>query len=299
MPSLNADSIILPAEFDVANITYGQPRVLETGGKAIFVSYTNKDGKKNPLILQTPEMIAPFGLGCWKNDGGSCKYTIDLSFKGMDNREMLKKLFSGLRDFEKKIISDAFANSQAWLKKSFKSEEFVEALSTPIVRFPKDKNGEVTDKYPPTFKASVPFKDGKFDCDVYDKSQNLIDLNGVDLKGARVTAIIQCTGLWVAGGKFGTSFKVVQMRVIPNQTIKGYAFKEIDDKVPDEDVDEDDDADDDNDNDHALAKEVIDNAIVSEEEKEPSEDELVESSEDELESKPVAKVVRKKTASKK
>lgn len=292
MASINPNAIILPNEFDIANITYGQPRVLDNGGKAIFLSYTNKDGRKNPLVIQTPEMVAPFGLGCWKNEGGTNKYTVDLSFKGMENREVLQSLFNGLRTFEKKIVSDAFANSQAWLKKSFKSEEFVEALSTPIIRFAKDKNGDVTDKYPPTFKVTLPFKDGRFACDVYDKHKNVMNLNDVDMKGARVSALIQCLGIWVAGGKFGTSFKVLQMRVTPNQTIKGYAFKEIEDKVPDDD-DVDEESDDENDMTQQSAKEIVESAIVPSD----NDSEVIESSEDELDVKP-SKVV-KKTISKK
>jgi hypothetical protein len=73
-----------------------------------------------------------------------------------------------------------------------------------MIKHAKDKDTcEPTDKYPPTFKMNLPFCDGKFACEVYDDKRNLIDLNDIQTKGARVTALIQCTGIWLAGGKFG------------------------------------------------------------------------------------------------
>jgi hypothetical protein len=120
--------------------------------------------------------------------------------------------------------------------------------------------------------------------------KELIDTNA--FKGAKVTAIIQCLGIWVAGGKFGCSWKVLQMRVSPPQTIKGYAFKELeDDKADDSDIEDDDDT---------KANEIVANA--TEEIRNlnvDDEDDLIESSEDELDapvrssSAPKKKVIKK------
>ena len=73
---------------------------------------------------------------------------------------------------------------------------------------------------------------------MYDSSKNLIDLSTIETKGAKITAIIQCLGLWAIAGKFGCTWKVLQMRVVPVATIKGWAFKDLDDK-DDEDDDQD------------------------------------------------------------
>ena len=74
----------------------------------------------------------------------------------------------------------------------------------------------------------MPFKDGKFIPDVYDGSKNLMDLNDIETKGANIVAIIQCLGLWVAGGKYGCSWKILQMRIIP-PVGKSFAFVDLDD----------------------------------------------------------------------
>lgn len=269
------DSIVLPGDFDASKITYSEPRVLDNGGKVIYISYNKKK-----LIMQTPEMVAPFGLSKWNNEGtGVDKYSLDLSFKDKASRPVLSKFFDGLKDMDTKLVADGFANCQTWLKKPFKSLDVVEALYTPIIKHAKDKSGEVTDKYPPTFKMTIPFNGTNFTCDVYDADRNAVDLLSLETKGAKVSAIVQCVGIWVAGTKFGCSWKVLQMKVSPPARIKGYAFKEIDEKV-EKDIDEDED-------DHEDDAEVVAEVEEGEEEVE------VEESDDDLDAKPSKPVVRK------
>ncbi len=279
------DSIMLPSKFDVSGVHYGTPRTNDNGGKTIYMSYN-----KSPIVLQTPEMFAPFGKQKWENDKGVAKWTLDLSFKGMDTREQLKVFYDKMNEVDEKLIDDGVQNAFEWLKKKGASRDVVKALYTRLVRHPVDKNtGEVTDKYPPTFKLTLPWKDGSFQCEVYDNSRKLVDLATLETKGARVTAIIQCLGIWVAAGKYGCTWKVLQMRVVPPQSIRGYAFKEIEEAVVDLDDDEDDD------DDLPLKKKTDDDD--DEDENDEEDDDVVVSSEDELETKkPVA---TKKVAPKK
>lgn len=285
------DSIVLPNDFDVSKISYSQPRVLDNGGRVIYVSYDKK-----PMRMQLPFMSAPFGLNDGKSWGGEDtagkpeKFSIDLSFKGKETRDTLNKCFENFVDLQKKIVNDAFTHSQLWMKKSFKSVDVVEELASPIVKFPKDKEGNVTDKYPPTFKVNLPYRDGSFLVDVYDRNKNLVDLKTSLVKGAKVSAIVQCVGIWIIGGnKFSCSWKAVQLQVIPPQNITGFAFKEVDDKLIDDDVEEEEEV-------HESANGATgdnETKLASDEE-----DELVESSDDELDAKP-AKVVKKVSAKKK
>lgn len=234
------DSIMHPSKFNMSGVHYGTPRTNDNGGKTIYMSFN-----KGPIVLQTPEMFAPFGKQKWENDKGVAKWTLDLSFKGMDTREQLKVFYDKMNELDEKLVDDGVANAFEWLKKKGASRDVVKALYTKLVRHPVDKNtGEVTDKYPPTFKLTLPWKEGAFQCEVYDNNRKLVDLANLETKGARVTAIIQCLGIWVAAGKYGCTWKVLQMRVVPPQSIKGYAFKEIEEAVGDLD-DEDDDDDDD------------------------------------------------------
>jgi hypothetical protein len=281
----NTNSITLAKEFDSSKITYSDVKMLENGGKVVYVSYN-----KAPLVLQTPEMSAPFGMQNWNNDN-RIKYTMDLSFKGMDRRVGVQTFYNVLETLDNKLVEDAFKNQATWFKgRKITSPEVASALYTPLIKHAKDKDtGEVTDKWPPTFKMTVPWKDNKFMCEVYDDKRNPLDLSAIDTKGARVTGIIQFMGLWMAGGKFGSSWRVLQMKIIPNQALRGYAFKENpEDKMAEEDLEEE----------PHDAKEIMDNADGKSDddtqEVEGEEEAVVSDSEDDLEpvvKKPAAKKV--------
>ena len=146
----------------------------------------------------------------------------------------MKPFFTALTALDEYMVDYATKNSQA-LFKSKMSREVVQAFYTPTVRFGKDKEGNPT-PYPPNIK--VAFKrnrdNGNFDCEFYDEKSardpNAKPIKGVPIeemlvKKVEVTAIIRCTGVWFAGGKFGLSWKAVQMRLdkVP-QGIRGYAF---------------------------------------------------------------------------
>ena len=60
----------------------------------------------------------------------------------------------------------------------------------------------------------VPCWEGEWKCDVYNSTtQTKVegDLSTVVCGRLEARAIIQCTGLWFAGSKFGASWKLVQM----------------------------------------------------------------------------------------
>ena len=286
------DNIIIPTEFNVKKISFSTPRVLDNGGKVIYLSYGGK-----PFMFQTPIMSAPFGRNVWKDDKtGTEKHSIDLSFKGKDANPVMQKFFDMFQEMDQTLVQAAFDNSQAWFKKKYPSLDVVEALYTPTIKFPKDKvTGEITDKYPPTFKINLPFHDGKYNVEVFDKNQNPVDLMSLETKGSKVSAIIKCMGVWIAGGKFGCSFKVMQMRIVPPTTIKGYAFRDMGDSVPD-------DIEDDTQGNATESHEEKPEAVFEGAEAEAEVtgkggddgDDFVESSEDEIEEPEPKPIVKKK-----
>ena len=231
--------IVKSDKFSCSNVEYSDPKKLQHGGQAIYLNY---DGK--PLILQTPKMSMPWGMG--KYDGDVPKYSLDLSFKGMDNSEALQSFYSALNQLDEKLVEDGVSNSMQWFKKKKQTKEVCKALYAPQIKVSKDKNGEPDGKYPPTMKVKVPWRDGSFQCDAYDSKRQLIqdDLSNVLVKGSQVQALIQCVGIWFAGGKYGCSWKVVQMKVTPPAGIHGYSFiddseDEAEDEVAEGGSDED------------------------------------------------------------
>lgn len=208
---------LLPNEFDASKISFGNVKVNENKGKSIYVGYDN-----GPLIFQTPEMVAPFGVSKWDKENGGDKFSLNLSFKGKEVREPLNKFFENLNVLNETLIQGAKNNSEVWFG-NVKSEIVLRELITPVISYSKEK-----DKYPPTIKANLMQKNGNYDLEVYDENRNSIVYDGnLDLKNARITALIQCLGIWVIGSKFGITWKIVQMKVIPAKKLHGYAFKEI------------------------------------------------------------------------
>jgi hypothetical protein len=124
------------------------------------------------------------------------------------------------------MIEQGVKNSKAWFKADLKAD-MVRMFYTPTLRFAKDAEGNLK-PYPPTLKIQLRKRDGKFETAVYDdKKRPLTDvpLEDVLVKKAFLTALIQCTGVWFAGGKFGLSWKAIQIRAdkIPD-SIRGFAF---------------------------------------------------------------------------
>ena len=230
--------IVLPKNFTVDRITYGQPKQLENGGKSIFISYNEK-----PLLVQTPDMNAPFGISMWPGERGAPdKYNVDVSFAGRETRPQLQQFFGMLEAISERVISDAMENAQTWFKRRFPSRDVVEALYTPIIKYSKDREtGEINTQYPPNFKMSLPFRDGQFQFPVYDGKRNTLNLLDIATgdtrgKGSRVSAIVQCSAVWLAGGKFGVTWKVRQLRISEPARLSGYAFQRTEEDEEEDDL---------------------------------------------------------------
>ena len=207
-------------QVNVDSITFGTPKSLDNGCKIIGLYHEGKT-----LMFQTPPMNSPYGMSKWSSDIGVDKWSLDLSITHPEFLNLLKSL-------EEKILGEALGESQNWFKKKISSREVLEALYTRIVKYSKDSNtGEITDKYPPVVNLKLPQTNGQFQVEVYDMEKNKIPVMDSVPKRSSVTAIVQCTGIWVAGGKFGCTFKASHLLVSAPNVIKGYAFVEDPDEV--------------------------------------------------------------------
>ena len=217
-------SPLLANEFDASKISYGEPKTLDSGARHIRVLY-NYGNHKGPLSLQTAiNMHSPFGHSAFD---GSNKFTIQLSFKDIEDREDLREFKDALSAIDTKLVEDAMSGILPSHNKKFTSKDVVEVLYQPLVKPPKD------DRYAPTFKMNLPTGDhGEFKFPSYVPSSKtnepiLSDLKTINTAGALVTAIMTCTGIWVSGGtNFGVSFKADQLRIEPRRSKTDYAFKD-------------------------------------------------------------------------
>ena len=224
--------VILPKQIDVTKLKYSEVKTLKSGAKSVYINYGSEK-----LTIQSPPLHLPYGISPpysekekKKEEVNNDKFipgsALDLSFRGMDDNSKIKLFHDKLKEIEQKIVDDAFENRQAWFKDDFDDNKaFVKKLFSPIVKIDKDPNtGKELGKYPPTFKAKISnkYQSDEADIDCYDMDSNPLVFNDIlkSLKGAKAVVIVQLNGLWMAGGKYGCSWKVCTARFQLAQNVK-------------------------------------------------------------------------------
>ena len=218
-------SIVSPSSFSASNVNITPLKMMESGGKQAYLNY-----EKGPLVMQVGSLETPFGLSVFdKVPGAAPKYTVEMNLRGYDdptNNPKVAAIYNALNSLDEYLIDQGVKNSRAWFKADL-NRDMVKMFYTPTMRFAKDAEGNLK-PYPPTLKIQLRQRDGKFETKVYDDKKRSLDdvpLEDVLVKRAFLTALIQCTGVWFAGGKFGLSWKALQIRAdkIPD-SIRGFAF---------------------------------------------------------------------------
>jgi len=218
-------SVVSPTSFKVSNVTFSPVKTLESGGKQAYLNYNGQ-----ALVMQVGPLETPFGMSVFDKNGPP-KYSVDLKLRGYDdavNHPKTAVIYNAFHALDEYMLDQGVKNSASWFKGA-KSREVLSELYTPVVRFSVDAEGN-RKPYPPTLKVKLNKRDGKFETEIYDdKKRSLSDipLEDVLVKGAVLTSLIQCTGVWFAGGKYGLSWKAIQIRAdkIPH-SLRGFAFLE-------------------------------------------------------------------------
>jgi hypothetical protein len=196
------------------NMIYTKPKVNSVGGKSVGI--INSMSKKS-LLLQTPLMMN-WGVNVYDNPNGN-SYDFSLQFPRDEFSDTSSKtLLKMLQDFEDKIKNDASTNAREWFGKASMSSEVIDALWSPMLKYPKDQStGEPDKSRSPTLKVKLPVWENEFKFELFDVEHNTLipneDKNGPDVfiqKGSNVACILQCGGIWFANGKFGVTWKLYQ-----------------------------------------------------------------------------------------
>ena len=277
-------SIVNGVEFNpLTDYTYTKPKVNSSGGKSIGI--INPKSMKG-LYISTPLMLTWGVNENLDEKTGTKSYDMAIQFpKSEYTNDKIDSFLENLKAFENKIKEDAITNSKEWFNKTKMSTEVVDALWTPMLKYPKDKETKEFDyNRPPTLRIKLNTWDGTFKCELYDLEQQQIFPNDNGLlppelivKATNVATVIQCGGLWFASGKFGVTWRLIQAVVKPKETMQGNVYSTLQaekevlkntvtdvDKVDNEDhtpkntnqtVDTDDDDDDDK-QENALSKET-------------------------------------------
>lgn len=238
-----SSGIYLPSEIAVSKLEFSPVKVLDSGGKSVNLRYEGRN-----IMVEAPSLSVPYGVNVFdKTPGAPVKYSVDLSLRGADDNETVRALQEFLEAFDERMIDAGVENASKWFKMANPSREVIRAFYTPVVKVSRDKDGNPK-PYPPTFKLALRKRLVKgaapdstslartFETKFYDGTsgagKGVTEFDGETKleellpKRAQATVIMQCTGMWFAGGKFGTTWKAVQMRVDSQpEQIRGPAFR--------------------------------------------------------------------------
>jgi len=203
-----SSNVVLSTNFNTQKLSFSQLRVLDSGGKQAYMNY---DG--GMFVFQTPSCRLPYGMSVF-DKAGPVKYSVDLSLQGYDEAaSKMAQFHEALTRLDEYMIDQGVKNAKQWFKAEL-SRDVIKAFYSPTIRIALDKDGN-RKPYPPTVKTSLKQKRDSQDFDIqcYDEKKQLyrgIPLEELLVKGAQMTCLMQCTGVWFAGSKFGLSWKLSQ-----------------------------------------------------------------------------------------
>jgi len=294
----NEISIIPGAQFNASSdVKYSKPKTNASGGKSVGILNSSTN---TATYISTPLMLT-WGINEYSDDKtGKVSYDLALQFPSSEySTEPTTNFLENMTAFENKIKTDALNNSKEWFGKAKMSADVIDALWTPMLKYPKDKNtGEPDTTRSPTLKVKIPYWEGAWKAELYDldaspifpdPTNDTITPKDLITKGSHLYLMIVCGGIWFANGKFGVTWKLIQGRVKPKTTVKGRCFLEIsaEEKALAEKLSQRDNSD------------TVDDTLVSDDEEEEEEEEEAEEATPVFEApkkKVVKKVVKKKTA---
>ena len=207
----------------IEQVKYGDVKVASTGMKTIPILNVNN----NMNVRMSTPLIRCYGINETDYEGnGNVKYDMSIQFQDNNNtRTFLENMIA----YENKIKEDAIKYSKEWFGKSKMSPEVVDALWSPMLKYPKNKEtGEPDMSRLPTLKIKIPFWEGKCKASIYNTRKELIyplaegeeeevQLSSLVTKQSHVMLIIQSGGIWCANGKFGTTWRLHQCMVEDNE----------------------------------------------------------------------------------
>ena len=251
---MSSDSITKAKNFDANKVTYREAVVNKRGGKSVQCQLNG-----SAIVLQFPLMLT-WGINERVDEqSGRVSYDMALQFEP-DKSNSIQKFQENLETFQNKVLDDAVSKSKEWFGKSKLSREVAEAMMYPILKHPRKKDGSGEPDYDrnPTLKLKVPYWDGNYSIELYDMSGKPVFLpndtakrlgmesspqghrSPVDVvpKASHVKGLLACTGIWMAGGRFGVTWKLVQACVRPPVRLVGSGKCHIADDSDDEEMED-------------------------------------------------------------
>jgi hypothetical protein len=182
-----------------------------------------------PLILQLSNVDLPYGLNA-DDKFGPVKYSVNLSLNGYDSKPKTKEIFEMLEAVDDRVTTECVDKN--WLRKPGMTQQILKQMKLykPTVKFSEDANTGARKPYPPTVKVSLRQRNGKFETTFYDMDKKEIKdvpIEDLIVKRMCVSALVECTGVWVSSVGCGLSWKLTQLKVVSRPDgLRGYGFQD-------------------------------------------------------------------------
>lgn len=225
------EMIMNAADFNPnTDITFADPKVNpKTSGKSVGI-INNKN--KSSLKLRFP-LALTWGAQLYTDpSSGRESYSMSIQFPGDGYKTpQTDKWLANMTAMEDVVLTHVMANWKKLFNKPAPSKEAAEVLYTRSLKYSRDPNtGEINTTKSPTMKVKLGYWDNKFDCEIYSPEGKMLfsqethpNSSPIELipKASQTAVIVQCGGIWFAGGKFGVTWKLLQAVVKPKPTLKG------------------------------------------------------------------------------
>jgi hypothetical protein len=142
----------------------------------------------------------------------------------------MKEIFDVLEGVDDRVTHECVEKN--WLRKPGMTQQILKQMKLykPTVKFSEDANTGARKPYPPTVKVSLRQRNSKFETTFYDTDKKEIKdvpIEDLIVKRMCVSALVECTGVWVSSVGCGLSWKLTQLKVVSRPDgLRGYGFQD-------------------------------------------------------------------------
>jgi len=137
--AMSSKTILSGVDFTPSSdIKYSKPKVDARGGKSVGILNA---ASNTATYISTPLMLT-WGINEYVDDkSGRVSYDMALQFPSDEYaKEDTTNFLNNMIELEQKLKADAITNAKEWFGKAKMSEDAIDALWTPMLKYPKDKN---------------------------------------------------------------------------------------------------------------------------------------------------------------
>ena len=118
------------------DVTFTKASANKSGGKSVGIVHSST---RKSLHLNTPLMLT-WGMNNYEQANGGNSYDFSLQFPREEYVSRETTVFlDAMKEFEENIKTAAQKNAKEWFGKSSMSPEVIDALWTPMLKYPKNQ----------------------------------------------------------------------------------------------------------------------------------------------------------------